>query len=180
MNDQAFSKQSSPSQKPFYKKWWFIVIVVLAVFLVVGLAAGGDDTGTQEPSSSNQETSQNNQEASQNTPSSSTTITYEKVDLQTMLDELNENALRAEQKYQGKNIEITGKIASFDSDGSYITIEATTADKWNFDTVMCYIKTQDQKSFLLEKSKGDVVTIKGKVTQIGEFLGYSLNITEIQ
>lgn len=97
-----------------------------------------------------------------------------------MLDELEENALKAETKYQNKYIEVTGKIASFDSDGSYISIEPVNADAWNFDRVTCDIKNESQRNFLLEKSKGDIVTIKGKVTSIGEILGYDIDIKEIK
>ena len=104
---------------------------------------------------------------------------YQKIDLQTMLDELEENALRAESKYQDAYVEVTGKIAGFDSDGSYITIEPVYADKWNFDTVMCYIRNDTQKNFIIEKSVGDKVTIQGKIISVGEFLGYSLNIDSI-
>ena len=96
-----------------------------------------------------------------------------------MLDDLDENAMKAESTYQNMYVEVTGKIVSFDSDGSYISIEPVNADEWNFDTVTCYIKTDAQRSVLMEKSKGDTVVIKGKIWSIGEFLGYSINIDEV-
>ena len=108
------------------------------------------------------------------------TKTYEEVDIQVMLDALDSNALKAEKDYQGKYVKITGKIANFDSDGRYISIESVDASEWNFVTVMCYIKTDEQRNFLMEKSKGDTVVIKGKITSVGEVLGYSLNIEEIE
>ena len=116
-----------------------------------------------------------------NTPIATTSqqIQYEKVDLQDMLDDLDENALRAEETYQDKYIEITGKISGFDSDGSYITIVPTDAPTWSSDNVQCFLKTSTHKAFLLEKNVGDVVTIKGKVSSIGEVLGYSVKIVEI-
>lgn len=119
--------------------------------------------------------------ATANTPNAPTTpqIQYEKVDLQDMLDELNANALRAEAKYQGKYIEITGEIRVFDSDGKYISIVPCDAPAVSLDTVMCYLTAPTHKTFLLEKNVGDVVTIKGKVSSIGEVLGYSIKIAEI-
>lgn len=106
-------------------------------------------------------------------------IQYEKVDLQDMLDDLEENALRAEETYQDKYIEITGKIRSFDSDGKYISIVPHDAPAGIFDSVMCYLTDPTHKAFLLEKNVGDVVTIKGKVFSIGEVLGYGVKIAEI-
>ena len=113
------------------------------------------------------------------TAPTSVQIQYEKVDLQDMLDELDANALRAEEIYQDKYIEITGKIRSFDSDGKYISIVPHDAPAGIFDSVMCYLTDPTHKAFLLEKNVGDVVTIKGKVSSIGEALGYSVKIVEI-
>ena len=109
----------------------------------------------------------------------STQAQYEKVDLQAMLDELNTNALRAEETYQGKYVEIMGEIRSFDSDGKYISIVPCGASKLSIDTVSCHLTDQTHKDFLLEKNVGDVVTIKGKVFSIGEVIGYGIKIEEI-
>ncbi len=145
---------------PIFKKWWFWVIVVLGLFLI-GSAAGGDaeDAGSDAGADSSEK--------------------YEVVEIQTMIDDLKENALKAEKNYKNKNVQVKGKIANFDSSGSYITIEAVNAGEWNFDTIMCYIKNDDQRDFLMEKSVGDVVTVKGKIVSVGEVLGYSINISEI-
>lgn len=114
-----------------------------------------------------------------NTQATESTVHYEKVDLQTMLDELDTNALRAEETYQDKYIEITGEITLFDSDGKYIGIEPCNALGWRLSNVTCYLTDPTHKAFLLEKVVGDVVTIKGKVSSVGEVLGYSVKIIEI-
>lgn len=106
-------------------------------------------------------------------------IQYEQVDLQDMLDELDANAMRAEEKYQDKHIEITGKITLFDSDGKYIAIEPCDVPGLSFDSVKCNLADPAHKAFLLEKNEGDVVTIRGKVISIGEIMGYSVKIAEI-
>ena len=113
------------------------------------------------------------------TISANTQTEYLKVDLQDMLDELRSNALRAEETYQNKYIEITGVIKVFDSDGKYIAIVPYGASNWSFETVQCYLTDTSHKAFLLEKSVGDVVTIRGKVFSVGEVLGYSVRIAEI-
>lgn len=105
-------------------------------------------------------------------------IQYEKVDLQDMLDELNTNALRAEETYQDKYIEITGEIRSFDSDGKYISISPCGAPLLA-ERTSCYLTDPTHKAFLIEKNVGDVVTIKGKVFSIGEVVGYGVRIAEI-
>lgn len=161
---------------PVYKKWWFWVIIVLGV-LIIGGAGTAEASPEQESSSgiNNSTAVENHTAAIENN-----TQEYTKVDLQQMLDELKNNALKAEKTYNNTYVQVTGKIAGFDSDGSYITIEPVNANEWNFETVMCYIKDKEQLELLLEKSKGDTVTIQGKITSVGEVLGYSLKIDSIE
>ena len=159
--------------QPIHKKWWFWAII--AIVCISLMSGTGNDSETTD-----NETTSSSAESSPSTSANSTEITYEEVELQTMLDDLKNNAMKAEKTYQNKYVIVTGKIKNFDSDGSYITIEPVNSEAWNFETVMCYIKKDNQLDFLLTKSTGDTVTIKGKITSIGEVLGYSINIDEIE
>ena len=152
-------------KKPIYKKWWLWVIVAV-VAIIIGTSGGSNDSTTVSNTDS--------------TSNAAEEITYEVVDLQTMFDELDENAMTAETNYQKKSIEFECKIKSFDSDGSYISVEPVGADEWNFSSAMCYIKNNEQKNFLIEKNVGDTITIKGKVKSIGEVMGYSIDIAEVK
>lgn len=159
---------------PIYKKWWFWVAIVAVIFVAANSSADGDDNGNQDiPAGTQGSVIQQPTETITEPP-----VTYEVVELQTMLDDLEENAMRAEKTYQDKHVEITGKIDSFDSDGAYISIEPDTEIIY-WTTVMCYIKNDTQSQFLMNKSVGDTVTIKGEITLIGEVLGYSIDIHEI-
>lgn len=152
--------------KPIFKKWWFWVLVVI-VAGIIGSAGGGSD----------EKTSDAKKEA---TSSVEEEILYETVDLQTMFDDLDANAMKAEKNYQNKNIEFECKIKNFDSDGSYIGVEPVGASKWNLIVAMCYIKNDAQEDFLIEKNVGDIITIKGKIKSIGEVLGYAIDIAEVK
>lgn len=155
-------------KKPFYKKWW---VWVIAVILVAAIAAnsGGNEADV--------ETSPKNENLAE---VADETITYEAVELGVMIEELKNNAMKAESNYQDKNVEFAAKIKSFDSDGAYISVEPTNADEWNLDAATCYIKNEEQKNLLLDKNVGDSVTIKGTVKSVGEVLGYSIDIAEIK
>lgn len=123
-----------------------------------------------------------NKDTTPNAPTNATAsaqIQYEQVNLQDMLDELKTNALRAEETYQDMYVEITGKIDVFDSDGKYVSILPCDAPDWSFENVQCYLTDPAHKTFLLGKNVGDVVTIKGKVSSIGEIIGYHVDIAEI-
>ena len=86
------------------------------------------------------------------------------------MSQLDSNAMGASDKYKGKYLEITGKLSNIDAAGKYIDLIG----------VQCYIKNDDQKSKIASMSKGDTVTLKGKCTDVGEVLGYSLDIEEIE
>ena len=174
MNDTAKSCEACgapaakrKTRKPIYKKWWFWVILVV---VMISVASGSGEKETDVPVDSS---------AVADTNSAAAERFYAEVDLQTMIDELNANALKAEKNYQDKLVAVTGKITNFDSDGSYISIEPVGADEWNFDTVMCTIKDEAQLNLLLEKVVGDTVSIKGEVTNVGEVLGYTIRIDEV-
>ena len=150
-------------KKPIYKKWWFWVLAIIIVAII------GGAPGNEETTSTNTDTTSKKTEE----------IAYEAVDLQTMFDDLSNNAMKAETLYQKKYVEFECKIANFDSDGDYIGVEPVNASEWNFTTAMCYIKNDTQKDFLIEKNVGDSITIKGKVKSIGEVMGYSIDINEV-
>lgn len=147
--------------------------------IVLIASIGGNSEPTTQPETPPSPTTETTTEAEPETPKEEEKVTYEVVDIQTMLDELDANALKAEKTYQDKNVELVGKISNFDSDGNYVSIEPLHADEWNFDNVQCYIKDDAQLDLLLEKKVGDKITVRGKIISIGEILGYSLNIEEI-
>ena len=107
------------------------------------------------------------------------TIHYQSVTVKQLFDELEANALRAEKTYQDAYVAVTGKLSTIDSDGSYITIIASN-DEWGLEWIQCYITDDSQMDKIINFNKGDKITVYGQITSIGEILGYSLDITDIQ
>ena len=94
------------------------------------------------------------------------------------MSDLDTNALGASEKYKGQYVELTGKLNAIDSDGKYIDI-VTGDDEFEFIGVTCYIKSDEQKAVIMSASTGDTLVVKGKITDVGDVLGYYLNIDEI-
>lgn len=95
-----------------------------------------------------------------------------------MMSDLDSNAMGASDKYKGKYLEITGNLSNIDASGKYISL---TADgDFEIIGVQCNIKNDEQKSKVASLTKGDKVTLKGKCTDVGEVLGYSFDIDEIE
>ena len=95
-----------------------------------------------------------------------------------MMADLENNALGASDKYKDQYLEITGRLGVIDSSGKYISLYPD--DEFALIGVQCYIKNDEQKSKVSAMKKGDTVTLKGKCTNVGEVLGYSLDIEEIK
>jgi aspartyl/asparaginyl-tRNA synthetase len=95
------------------------------------------------------------------------------------MDDLDKNALKAEKKYNDQYVELTGKLSNIDSSGKYISLNPSD-DRFTIIGVMCYIKNDTQSDKVMEMEKGQSVTLKGKIKSVGEVMGYSLDIDEIE
>ncbi len=149
-------------KKPLYKRGWFIAF---AVIILVGVIAG---TGNDKDSVPTQTESKQPEQ-----------IEYISYDVSELVTDLEDNAMNAENKYSDQYVEITGKLSNIDSDGSYISLYPANND-FCLTGVQCYIKSEEQKTRVAELKKGDIITLKGKITSVGEVMGYSLNIDSIQ
>lgn len=145
---------------------WLIIIIIIIVF---GLLFGG---GSEE------ETLNSNSDSSNNSSQTTETIEYIKVSKDELDEALENNAAAAKDTYNKKYVEVTGKLGTIDSDLSYISLMSST-NEWDFNGIYCKIKNTEQKNIVKTLSKDQEITIKGKITDVGEALGYYLDIIEI-
>lgn len=104
-------------------------------------------------------------------------LSYNSYTVADLLNELEGNAMRAKDAHKNELVQLEGYIASFDASGSYVTVG--TSDRWSFDDVRCDIETDEQKAILSDHSVGDYICLQGKITMVGELLGYSMDIHRI-
>ena len=52
-------------------------------------------------------------------------------------------------------------------------------DEWAITGVQCFIQNDEQRAQIMEMSVDDTITLKGQITDIGEILGYMLEIDAI-
>ena len=141
--------------------------LILGCILFVVLAVGSVPSGSEKSTSNNNITSEEKKE-----------VTYEKVTAKELIDTLQNNALKAKENYKDKYVEITGRLNVIDASGSYITVNPF-GDDFVLTGIQAYVKNDEQKKVVAELSKGDKITVKGKIKDVGEVLGYSVDIDEI-
>lgn len=173
-------------KKPFYKKVWFWVVVVIVVAIAAG--SGGSSTTAEKEQTSAEKESKNNADVAETAKTEEAEgaaeaeeqeeIVYTAYTVSQMQDDLDANALKAESTYNKQYVEITGRLGTIDSSGAYITL-LPTDDEWAIMGIQCYIQNEEQKAQVMEMSTGDTVTLRGKVTGVGEVMGYSLDIDSI-
>lgn len=151
------------NKKPFYKNPLIIALVVVVIIIAITSAGGDEQSGTigggQESGTS---------EVKQ------TEIVYTAYSVSELMSDLDSNALKAADKYKGQYVELTGELKVIDSSGDYISLFGD--DDFDFVGVTCYIKSDEQKSVVMDAEIGDTLVVKGKITDVGEVLGYQLYI----
>lgn len=166
------------NKQPFYKKWWFYALVVIVLIVAIGGSGGNGSGSSTATKAETQSKATTEKTESKPTP---TPISYEHYDVKELFDVLNSNAMKAQSTFKGQYVEIEGYLVNIDSDGKYIDLGAPTNDyEYLFKYVQCYIKSDEQKSAVMEMGIDDRIIVRGKITDVGEVLGYSLNIDSIE
>lgn len=180
------------NKKPIYKRWWVYAVLAL---IIIGIAAGGGDNAKQngtnssvnnavsDPSGSASNTAENDPSAAEADEAEATSepITYVQYNVTELFDALNSNAMKAEDTFKGQYVELHGFLGNIDSKGKYFGLGAGEDNyDYLFQEVQCYIKNDEQKNIIMEKNRGDELIVRGKITSIGEILGYSLDIDSIE
>lgn len=166
---------SKEKKKGSCLKTALIVIVVLVILGAIGSTMGDSDDKAKDATDKKEATTPTKEEE---TPKEPEEITYTTVDVATLMDALEANAMNASDTYKDQYLEITGKLNVIDSSGKYISLTPAD-DEYAILGVQCYIKNEEQKSAVSGMTVGDIVTLRGKCKDVGEIMGYALDIDSI-
>ncbi len=162
-------KCGGKNTKPVYKRAWFWILMAVLVLGIGGMAggSGGSDSASTSTAGDTQ------------TQKEEAPIEYTAVTVDELTDALDNNPAAASDEYKGNYYELTGRLNVIDSDGNYISLTDIN-DEWAVLGVQCYIKNDEQLDTVKKMSMGQEVTVKGKITDVGEIMGYSLDIDSIE
>lgn len=149
-------------------KW---ILLLLVILIIIGVSSGNKKASKSSGSTGSERTADKS--------TATTPIAYLAVSVDDMVKELKDNALNASDHYKDAYLEITGKLSNIDSSGKYINLDPVNSD-FSIYNVQCYISDDSQRTAITNMKKGDTVTLTGQCTDVGEILGYSLDIDEIE
>ena len=97
-------------------------------------------------------------------------VTYTAIDMNTLMNDLESNPASAKNKYEDQYFEVTGYVDVIDSDGKYFSVR----DDNEYSIVGLQVSVdKEDKDFINNLQIGQQITIKVKITDVGEVLGYS-------
>ena len=161
------------------KKILKYVLIALVALVALGIVfGGGDSEDTKTVSESGNKVVENSEKEDVKEENKKEEIEYIVVTKDELDEILDDNAAKAKSEFKGKYIEVTGRLSNIDSDLKYISLGALY-DEYDFNWMHCEIKNQEIKDKVLNLSKDQEITIRGKVTDVGEALGYFVDIIEI-
>lgn len=179
------SKQDAKAQAAAAKAYskaqrnWFArhkILTALGALIVVGIiatATGGGGSDTTNTANDTTAGTTGATGATNNEPQKPAIVTTSKA----MIDLLEGNALKAKNTYEDKQVRVTGYVGNIDASGKYFSL-LPSADAF----IITGIQVQTGKEFknqVANFSKGQKITVSGKITNVGEILGYSLDAETI-
>ena len=97
-------------------------------------------------------------------------VAYTTIDMNTLMNDLESNPANAKNKYEDQYFEVTGYVDVIDSDGKYFSIR----DDNEYSIIGLQVSVdKEDKDFINNLQIGQQITIKVKITDVGEVLGYS-------
>lgn len=169
----ACPRCGAKNRKPFYKKWWFWALIVLVAAGALGGQTSSAPAGTADPPAAAAA-------SSSGAASAPEPVSYAAYNVTELFDALSDNAMNAQQTYEGQYVEITGYLGTIDASGKYIGVNAGSRNYDYFlQEVHCTLKNDGQRQAVAAMQTDDPITVRGKIQSVGEVMGYTLAVDSI-
>lgn len=140
--------------KPIYKRVWFVILIIaLALWLVNAVLSDPSYVPEDERE-------------------------YTAVTVDQLYEELNDNPLKAKDTYTDAYVAVEGQMRVIDSDGESVSIYPLGYD--SLDGIHCILSSDEQREKVKEHTKGDIVTVKGKITEVDGTWTYKIYVDSIE
>lgn len=161
-----------------------LIFAIIAVVLIIIFAAAGGKDDEQAPAAAPEQAVQNadsgKKAAEKKTEKTTAAPEYVTVSIESLFDELEGNAYNAQQKWKNQYVTITGgKVATIDASGQYFSIESASDEYW-LSSISVSIPRDIRDEVMSSISSGAYVTVSGKISDVGEIMGYTIDAYEVR
>lgn len=166
-------------EKPVYKKTWFwLVVIFIGLPMLSGFLSVFVPTYETDISSGVEQSEQVEvlEEVVQEEVIQRELLVADADDL---FNYLHDNPLKAKQTLQNVYVEVTGRVTNIDSSGKYFSISRIEEQMFDMDSILCSISKEHLDS-VMDFQMGQLVTVTGTITSVGEVLGYGLTVESIK
>ena len=176
--DKAYAKANRPLYK---KKRVLIPAALLGIAACTSATSGGGGTDTVDTASGDSSSSAPAAPAAASkapAPKPKPAAPAIVVTAKDMIATLEGNALKAKNTYEDKRVTVSGVVGNIDASGDYFALDPAP-DSF----ILTGIQVQTDEKFsdqIANFTAGQKVTVTGKITGVGEVLGYSLEAETIK
>ena len=103
---------------------------------------------------------------------------YTEVTVDQLYEELSDNALKAKDTYTDAYVAVKGKMRVIDSDGTSVAIYPIESE--SLEGIECVLTSDEQREAVKSHSKGDIVTVKGRITEVDDIFPYKMSVDSIE
>lgn len=93
-----------------------------------------------------------------------------------LMNELKANAARTKNNFDDRYVKITNAtVTNIESDGDYVSLNG-----YGLANIQCFPKYQSTREQIFALNSGQMITVYGKITHVGEIAGFSLELLKIE
>ena len=174
MDNTPHNNMNEPTEDaPTEKKPSILKGILNAALIVMGIIALVCYLPTDSGRNRSRSKSQN-----ATTTTTATEEEYIVVTSDELVEAIHSNALKAQRLYKGKDLTIIGYLGNIDSNGEYFCIDSN--DRYSLTNIQCFMKTAYQRNIIMELIKGDIIIVTGRCAEVGEVMGYFIDVEEIE
>lgn len=98
-------------------------------------------------------------------------IVYTPCTVDQLVATLENNALNAKNNLEEGYVEVTGTLGTIDASGKFIVLDCLN-NPWSLTSVQCKIEDESLLQHVATLSSGSTVTVRGRITTVGEVVGF--------
>lgn len=161
---------------------WKIIMAVFAILFAIGVANGGNKEDSHQATAPTSQAQQTVPAKQTEQPKQEAQKQYQEISADQLVNELESNAAKASKTYKGKDLKIVGgTVGVIDADANYFSLR--DSNSFSLTNITCDARGKNMKAIkaqIVEFSKNQPIVVYGRVSDVGEIMGYRVDIDKLE